>query len=92
MSKSREKKVARKLLIGFTHAALKELLRRTQKGRLTQTQVLHEALLGGTDKFNPHVEGGIKAYEKLNGCSRHEAIEGLLSDAMLAHASSRDSG
>ena len=83
------KKVAKKKLIGFTAAALKELQRRTQENHHTQTQVLHDALLGRDRRFNPHVESGIRAYQKLYDCTRHEAIEGLVSEALVRQASKR---
>jgi len=77
-------KVAKKKLFGFTSEALKELARRKREG-VTETQALHDALLGRT-KFNPIVEEAISAFQQKYDCSRDKSIEGLIFEAVRLKA------
>lgn len=87
MGKPVRYKVARKKLFGLSKEALKELERIKADTGGTETQALHDALLG-RDRFNPHVEAGIKAYQDEHNCSRQSAIEAMLSEAIHALRSS----
>ena len=82
MNKSPFKKVAAKKLIGLTAEALLELERQAEERCITMTQVIHDALLQTVKHFDPHVESGIKAYQKRHHCSRLAALEGLLANAI----------
>jgi len=37
----------------------------------------------GKDRFNSRIEAGIRGYQSENKCSRTDAIEGMLIDAMI---------
>jgi len=79
-----KKSVTRKILVGLTAEADAALAALMATG-LTQTQAVNANLIA-REQFNPYVEDLIANHAAARHCTRHEAIESLLSEAAATKA------